>query len=129
VIKPHSPVSRRAEMAALVLALCSLLLGFAAVSADAPDALSSAWTTAELSSTLLLILGGAALAAALAPRLPIITITAKPLVSVGVAIRRVTVALGAAFVWTDGILRQWPVAGVWLVSLAIAFGTSMFAMG
>jgi hypothetical protein len=35
--------------------------------------------------------------------------------------------VGAAFVRTDGELRQWPVAGLALILAAIAFGAAMVA--
>jgi NADH:ubiquinone oxidoreductase subunit 5 (subunit L)/multisubunit Na+/H+ antiporter MnhA subunit len=123
-IKLHAPVSRLAEMAALALALCSLLLGIAAVRAGVPDALSSAFTPGEVWSVVLLIVGGVALAAGLARQLPSISV-GKGVATVGHAVRGATVALGALFVRVDGALRQWPVAGLALIALAIAFGATL----
>jgi len=42
-------------------------------------------------------------------------------------VRRATVAAGAIFVGADGVLRQWSVAGLALVVLAMAFGAAMLA--
>jgi len=123
-IKLHAPVSRLAEVAALALALCSLLLGFAAVGAGIPDALSSAFAPGELWSAALLILGGAALAAGLARELPTGSV-GRGVAAIGRPVRRATVAVGAAFVCADGLLRQWPVAALALVALAIAFGAAL----
>jgi hypothetical protein len=44
-------------------------------------------------------------------------------------VRRATVAVGATFVRTDEVLRQWPVAGLALIVAAIAFGAAMLARG
>ncbi len=122
----HAPVSRLAEWAALALALCSLLLGFAAVQAGLPDALSGAFSVAELWSAATLILGGSLLAAGLAlqpPPLPL----GSTFGAIGRPVRRVTMSLGGLFVRADGVLRQWPVAGLWVVALAVAFGAAMVA--
>jgi hypothetical protein len=108
------------------LALCSLLLGFVAVQAGLPDALSDAFTAAELWSAAMLILGGAALAGGLALQPPPIAL-GSTFGAIGRPLRRGTVALGGIFVRLDGVLRQWPVAGLWLVALAVAFGAAMIA--
>jgi hypothetical protein len=108
------------------LALCSLLLGFVAVQAGLPDALSGAFTAAELWSAATLILGGSLLAAGLAlqpPPLPL----GSTFGAIGRPVRRVTMSLGGLFVRADGLLRQWPVAGLWVVALAVAFGAAMVA--
>jgi formate hydrogenlyase subunit 3/multisubunit Na+/H+ antiporter MnhD subunit len=123
-VRLRAPVSRLAELAALALALCSLLLGFVAVQAGLTDALSGAFTPAELGSAAMLILGGALLAAGLAlqpPPMPLGSI----LGAIGRPLRRATVSLGVVFVWADGLLRQWPVAALWMVALAVAFGATM----
>ena len=123
-VRLRAPVSRLAELAALALALCSLLLGFVAVQAGLTDALSGAFTLAELGSAAMLILGGALLATGLAlqpPPMPLGSI----LGAIGRPLRRATVSLGVVFVWADGLLRQWPVAVLWMVVLAVAFGATM----
>jgi formate hydrogenlyase subunit 3/multisubunit Na+/H+ antiporter MnhD subunit len=123
----RKPVSRLAEWAALALALCSLGLGFAA-EALSFDALSSALTAKELWSALLLVVGGAALAAGLARRLPrvragdAVIATLRPL-------RRATGVVGGTLALADGALRQWAVAGLALIVVAIAFGAAMLAGG
>jgi formate hydrogenlyase subunit 3/multisubunit Na+/H+ antiporter MnhD subunit len=123
-VEPHAPVSRIAEIAALALALCSLALGFAAVGAGLPDALSSAFTPGTMGSAALLILGGAALAIGLARQLPAISV-GELVVAIGRPLRRAMVAVGEMFVRTDGALRQWPVAALALIVLAIAFGAAL----
>jgi multicomponent Na+:H+ antiporter subunit D len=123
-VRVKAPVSRLGELAALGLALCSLLLGFAAVNAGLPDALSGAFSAKELQSSALVLLGGAVLAAGFALQLPAIPI-ARTLGALGRRLRGATVALGATVVRTDGLLRQWPAAGLWMVTLAAAFGVAM----
>jgi hypothetical protein len=45
--------------------------------------------------------------------------------TIGRPIRRATVAVGSAFVRVDDVLRQWPVAALALIVLAIAFGVAL----
>lgn len=120
-------VSHRAQIAALALALCSLLLGFAALGPAPLDAMPKpSLDFGALASALLVLLGGAVLAAGLGLRLP-------PLPSRGVLtaplapVRRATVAVGATFVRVDAALRQWPVAGLALIVAAIGFGAALLA--
>ncbi|HTO47589.1 MAG TPA: proton-conducting transporter membrane subunit, partial [Burkholderiales bacterium] len=125
-VKPHAPVSRLAEVAALALAVCSLALGLAALGPAPLDALlPDPLDLKEFGSALLVLAGGAVLAACLGLRLP-------PLPAgdaVVAAARRATVAIGAAFVRADGALRQWPVAGLALIAAAVAFGAAMVPGG
>ena len=127
-IAPRKPVSRMAEGAALALAICSLVLGFVANGAFSLDALSSLLTLSDLWSAILLLVGGALLAAGLGHSLPSV-----PAVDAAVAIfrplRRATVTVGATLVRVDGALRQWPVASLALLALTIAFGAAMIAGG
>jgi formate hydrogenlyase subunit 3/multisubunit Na+/H+ antiporter MnhD subunit len=124
-VKPRAPVSRLAEIAALALAICSLALGLAAFGPAPLDALPNPLDPKEFGSALLLLVGGAAIALALGRRLP-------PLPAgdaVVALVRRATVPLGAMFVRADGVLRQWPVAGLALIVAALAFGAAMLARG
>jgi len=125
-VKGGTPVSPLAVGAALALALCSLLLGLAAANTGLPDALASAFTAAELRSALLSLLGGIAIAVALAPGLPPVFAGATR-AAMGRLVRGATGPVGALFVRADHLLRQWPVAGLWLVALAIAFGATLSA--
>jgi hypothetical protein len=43
--------------------------------------------------------------------------------------RRATVAVGGMLALADGVLRQWAVAGLALIAVAIAFGVAMTAGG
>jgi len=122
-VKPRAPVSRLAEMAALALAICSLALGLAALGPAPLDALPNPLDPKEFGSALAVLAGGAVLALALGLRLPPL-----PAGDAAVAgVRRATVAIGAAFVRADGVLRQWPVAGLALMAAAIAFGAALLA--
>ena len=124
-VKPRAPVSRLAEMAALALAICSLALGLAALGPAPLDALPDPLDPKEFGSALLVLVGGVVIALALGLRLPRLPVGAAVVASV----RRVTVAIGGTFVRADGVLRQWPVAGLALIVAAIAFGAAMLARG
>jgi formate hydrogenlyase subunit 3/multisubunit Na+/H+ antiporter MnhD subunit len=123
-IVPKKSVSRIAELAALTLALCSLALGFVADGALGLDALSGMLTLSDLWSAVLVLIGGAVIAAALARDLPGTSghAVARPL-------RNATVAIGGAFACADGMLRRWPVAGLALLAATIAFGAALTARG
>jgi multicomponent Na+:H+ antiporter subunit D len=127
-VKLHAPVSRLGEAAALALALCSLLLGFAAVGPAPLESLPNPLDPAELWSALLLFLGGAALAAGLARRLPPVPV-GDALAAILRPARRATIVAGGMLALADGVLRQWPVAGLALIAVAIAFGAAMVAGG
>jgi NADH:ubiquinone oxidoreductase subunit 5 (subunit L)/multisubunit Na+/H+ antiporter MnhA subunit len=108
------PVSRAAELAALGLALVSLLLGLVAVGPRIPDGLvSSPFALKELGPTLLVIAGGVLLALGLARR---------PLFGRADAGWRVPGrAIGRSFERIDSLLRRWPVATLSLLGIAAAF--------
>jgi formate hydrogenlyase subunit 3/multisubunit Na+/H+ antiporter MnhD subunit len=127
-VAPRGPVSRLAELAALGLALCSLFLGFAAVDAVSIDGMSGALTLADLGSAAVLILGGGALAAGLARRLPPVRL-GDAVIAILRPLRRATVVVGGLLALADGALRQWPAAGLALIAVAIAFGAAMVAAG
>jgi hypothetical protein len=116
-------VSRPAQWAALALALSSLALGLAALGPAPFDALPNPLEAKEFASSLVTLVGGAVLAIALGLRLPPLP-AGEPLAAL---VRRTTVAVGAALVRTDGVLRQWPIAGLALILAAIAFGAAMVA--
>jgi formate hydrogenlyase subunit 3/multisubunit Na+/H+ antiporter MnhD subunit len=110
-------VARLSEFAALALALCSLLLALAALPLPG-KLISNPLTPAELGATLLVFLGGAALALGLSRR---------PLFAGGRAAtdgpaRRVAVAVGVAFEQADQGIRRWPTATLGLLALAALFG-------
>ncbi len=110
-------VSRLSEFAALALAACSLLLAFAALPLPG-KLISNPLAPAELGATLLVFLGGAALALGLSRR---------PLLAPGRdatdgPVRRVAVAVGVAFEQADQGIRRWPSATLGLLALAALFG-------
>jgi formate hydrogenlyase subunit 3/multisubunit Na+/H+ antiporter MnhD subunit len=125
-IEARKPVSRIAELAALALALCSLLLGFVADGAFSLDALSGTLTLSDLWSAILLLVGGVLLAAGLGRQLPQVSAGAG-LAAIVRPLRRATVAVGGMCVGIDGVLRRWPVAGLALIAAAIAFGAAILA--
>ncbi len=120
-VKLRAPVPRLQEAAALVLALCSMLLGLAAIGPVPLDTLSLA--PEELWSAVLLVLGGGVLAMALGHRLP-----PGPLghgVAIMGPVRTGTVAVAGVIERADDALRRWPVAGLSLLVLVIAFTAAM----
>jgi formate hydrogenlyase subunit 3/multisubunit Na+/H+ antiporter MnhD subunit len=109
------PVSRLAELAALGLALASLLLGLAALDPRLPAGLiSNPLALKELLPTLLVVAGGVVLASGLARR--------PPLGDADAAWRRPVRALGTGFEVADTVLRRWPVAALSVAALVAAFG-------
>jgi NADH:ubiquinone oxidoreductase subunit 5 (subunit L)/multisubunit Na+/H+ antiporter MnhA subunit len=121
-LAPKKPVSRTAELAALALAISSLGLGFVADDASPLDALAGMLTFSDLGSAALAVAVGALLAGALARDLPPSMAFLRPL-------RHATIPVGRMLVGIDGVLRQWPVAGLALIAAAIAFGAAMLARG
>jgi formate hydrogenlyase subunit 3/multisubunit Na+/H+ antiporter MnhD subunit len=134
----HLPVTLRVcvpryqEAAALVLALCSLLLGlvhwdaYLAVPHGTP---SDPFALEALLKALWPILAGGVLAILLGrwgyrpARIPFGKVLAA---TVGPA-RRAALALGSIVERIDGMLRQWPAAGLSLLVLAILLGAAMLA--
>jgi formate hydrogenlyase subunit 3/multisubunit Na+/H+ antiporter MnhD subunit len=115
-----APVSMLSQLAALGLALASLLLSLAAVLGPLPSSLlSNPLSPKELGTTLAVLAGGTLLAAGLARR---------PLTgSGGSALRAMTVALGLAFERGDTLVRRWPSAMLALLVIAALFGWLLVA--
>jgi multicomponent Na+:H+ antiporter subunit D len=129
-IIPDSAAPRIREVAALALALCSLLLGLVPWEAylsfphgGAPDKL----TLAAFSKALIPILGGAVVAILLGrwERPPGRLSRWKALMVVVRPIRHAGLASGAIVEGWDNVLRQWPTACISLLTLAALFGASM----
>jgi len=128
---PRTRVSHYQEAAALVLALCSLLLGLILWGSYLPlsdDTVSNPLTVSALLGTLWSILGGAVLAILLGrwdsrlTRLPFaIFAPIRPARRAGLLVSRITEEL-------DARLRQWPVAGVCLLAFLIVFGLALNVM-
>jgi len=124
--RPSSPlqsvkrVSRLSEFAALFLALCSLLLAFAALGPVPDDLVKNPLAPEELGTTLLVFLGGALLALGLSRQPLLAKVHGGPL-------RRAMVAVGAAFEQSDGFIRRWPSASIALLTLAALFGWLLLA--
>jgi len=119
-INLRARIPRLQEAAALALALCSMLLGLVANGPVSFDALLI--TLKELWSAILLFIGGGVLALGLGQRLPPVAVGDVTLASV---VRRTTVAAGGMFEQADDVLRRWPVAGLSLLVLVIAFIAAM----
>jgi formate hydrogenlyase subunit 3/multisubunit Na+/H+ antiporter MnhD subunit len=123
---PQARVSRLGEATALGLAIVSLVLGFAATGPTPLDAVSNPLALSELASAAAILLGGGVIAVALANQLP--PLAAKSAVASLVdPVRPLTTLAGALFVRVDAWLRQWAVAGLSLLAVAIALGLAMVA--
>jgi formate hydrogenlyase subunit 3/multisubunit Na+/H+ antiporter MnhD subunit len=122
-VKLRATVPRLQEAAALALALCSMLLGLAAIGPVPLDTLSLA--PKELWSAVLLVLGGGVLALGLGHRLPPVPVGDG--VAIMSPVRTGAVAVAGAIERADGVLRRWPVAGLSLLVLVIGFVAAMLS--
>jgi multicomponent Na+:H+ antiporter subunit D len=120
----RAPVARIREAVALALALCSLSLALVPFGSIPRDMLSAAFTPAELWSVLVLFAGGGLLAIGIGHRLPRVAVGGIVAAVVGRA-RLAAGAVAGMVERADGALREWPVAGLSLLVLAIAFGVTM----
>jgi formate hydrogenlyase subunit 3/multisubunit Na+/H+ antiporter MnhD subunit len=109
-----APVSMLSQLAALGLAVASLLLSLAAALGPLPSSLlANPLSPKELATTLAVLAGGALLAAGLARR---------PIAGGESATRRLTTGLGAALERGDHMVRRWPSAMLALLLIAAASG-------
>jgi formate hydrogenlyase subunit 3/multisubunit Na+/H+ antiporter MnhD subunit len=118
----RAPTARLQEIAALALALCSMLLSFVAIGPISTDALSL--TPKELWSAIVLVFGGAALALGLGQKLPVPS-GSDTVVAILNPLRSITVAAGGVLERTDDVLRRWPVAGLSMAVLVMMFVWAM----
>jgi formate hydrogenlyase subunit 3/multisubunit Na+/H+ antiporter MnhD subunit len=133
---PAGPVERRvapsriAQAATLALALCSFLLGLVHWPPYMPvpqETVSKSLTFEALLEALPPILGGAVLAILLGRWGPAGT-PWKTLTAAVAPVRRPVLALGGVAERADGVLRQWPAAGVCILALTLLFGGAMFGV-
>jgi formate hydrogenlyase subunit 3/multisubunit Na+/H+ antiporter MnhD subunit len=123
----RGPVPRMSEVAALVLALCSLLLGlvdwepYLSIPADA---LSNPLAPKALAMALWPILAGTVLAILMGRWEQRLARAGKVLEGA----RRAALALAGTVERIDAMLRQWPAAGLSLLMLILLFGAAMLAL-
>jgi NADH:ubiquinone oxidoreductase subunit 5 (subunit L)/multisubunit Na+/H+ antiporter MnhA subunit len=122
-VKLVKRVSRLSEYAAMALAVCSLLLAFAALGPVPGSLISNPLLPKELGPTLLVLLGGALLALGLSRR------SLFGASNDDGSVRRAVVAVGRGFEQTDAFLRRWTTASLALLLSAVVFGGLMLARG
>jgi multicomponent Na+:H+ antiporter subunit D len=125
-----SAAPRLQEVAALALALCSLLLGLVPWEPYLPlphGVASGKLGLGALAKSLLTLLGGAVVAILLGRReLPDGPLSrSKTLMAVVGPVRRVGLASSALVESCGNVLRQWPAACISVLTLAALFGASM----
>jgi multicomponent Na+:H+ antiporter subunit D len=126
------PVPRLQEAAAVALALCALLLGLVPWQAYLPvpsEAQSIPLSIEVILGGLWPILGGGVIAILMGRwgnRLSGVTSWERVAAVIGPA-RRVALSLAGWIERADGTLRQWPMAGLALLAVAILFGAAMLA--
>jgi multicomponent Na+:H+ antiporter subunit D len=125
-ISPVKRVARSSELAALALSVSSLLLAFAALGPVSGDLIKNPLALEELGTTLLVLLGGAALAFALA-RSPLAGPARAGASAAGESVRRLARPVGTAFESADSFVRRWPSASIGLLTLAALFGWLLVA--
>jgi multicomponent Na+:H+ antiporter subunit D len=121
-------VARSSECAALILALCSLLLAFAALGPIPCGLVKNPLAPAELGSTLLVFLGGALLALGLSRR-SLLGAEGVGAAADGGPMRRAMAAVGVGFEQADAFARRWTSASIGLLTLAALFGWLMLTGG
>lgn len=126
------PGLRLRDMAPLVLALCSLVLGLIPWGPYLPvpgDMTPSFFGPGALAKLLIPVLGGVVLAILFSPwPHPLASSTIwKPFARVIAPVRYACVALGTLIERGNDILCQWSAASISLLSLALAFGLLMLA--
>ena len=124
-VAPQLPLRRVQEVAALVLALCSLLLGLVPWETylSVPlHASPNSFSLATLTKLLWPILGGAVWGGRTAP-----TPLGKSLVTVLDLVRRYALAFSKMIEPVDGVFQRWAAATVSLLIVAILFGAAMLA--
>jgi len=126
----HVPAARVREGSALVLALCSLLLGLLPWQGYLPVAQGAAPappTLKAFSSSLWAVLGGVALAVLLGrwgERFALLRVGKAVGATVGRA-RHATLPAAGVVERMDGMLQRWPAAGLALLALTLLFGAAL----
>jgi NADH:ubiquinone oxidoreductase subunit 5 (subunit L)/multisubunit Na+/H+ antiporter MnhA subunit len=114
--------SRLSEVAALALAICSLLLAFAAFGPVPGELITNPLAPKELLSTLVVVVCGGLLALSLSQRSLLTSHAGSESIAL---LRRVGGAAGAVFERLDAFARRWTSASVLLLTLAGLFAGLM----
>jgi multicomponent Na+:H+ antiporter subunit D len=123
-IVPRVRVARSQEWAALLLAVCSLLLSLAVLGPVPASLISNPLAPKELLASALAIIGGALLVLAYSRELPRFAIVDRIAVLLG-PLRGALCALARGFVRIDDGARQWSIAGLSMLVLTLLFGAAM----
>jgi len=124
VVERKATVSRLAQTAALILAVCSLLLAFAAFGPLPRSLLKNPLEPAELASLLVTLACGGMLAFWVGAGLTRARVGDAASAIEG-PVRRAGRAVGETFVRADDLLRRWPVASISLLVVAAVFGWAL----
>jgi formate hydrogenlyase subunit 3/multisubunit Na+/H+ antiporter MnhD subunit len=126
IVARKAPVSGIAQTAALALAVCSLLLAFAAFGTLPRTLLKNPLAPTELASLFFTVACGGMLAFWVGGGSTRVGVGDAAAAIAG-TVRRSGRAVGESFVRVDGVLRRWPVAGISLLVVAAMFGWALVA--
>ncbi len=123
-IVPRVRVARSQEWAALLLAVCSLLLSLAVLGPVPASLISNPLAPKELLASAIAIIGGALLVLAYSRELPRFAIVDR-IAGLLRPLRGALCALAQGFVRIDDAARQWSIAGLSMLALTLMFAAAM----
>jgi hypothetical protein len=121
---PRVRVARSQEWAALLLAVCSLLLSLAVLGPVPASLISNPLAPKELLASAIAIIGGALLVLAYSRELPRFAIVDR-IAGLLRPLRGALCALAQGFVRIDDGARQWSIAGLSMLVLTLLFAAAM----
>ena len=123
-VQARTAIPRLQEVAALTLALCSLLLAFAATGPLPDSLLKNPFAPKELAATLAVVVGGIVVAFCFGRNLPWPP-ARDGFIAMVQPVRRATLRIGAVVEHADELLRRWEVATIALLAVALVFAWTM----